>query len=155
MHIVGHFLNLVVLSFVCFYLVNFRSSDQPTFSHEWFLKAKQYSKVRGKLGSMYHPPKNIPGSISFGLFTWPASWKDPSFPKAFLVLLLLICIHMEAFCSHFTGLEIAPQTSAKSSAVAHTRINRLGAEHQICALYQQCDSTWKYCFKSLYDFFAF
>lgn len=129
MHIVGHFLNLVVLSFVCFYLVNFRSCDQPIFSHEWFLKAKQYSKVRGKLGSMYYPPKNIPGSISFGLFTWPASWKDPP-PKPFSVLLVLICLHMEAFCSSFTGLEMSPQISAKSSAVAYTR-NRLWVEHQI------------------------
>lgn len=68
MHIVGHFLNLVVLSFVCFYFVNFRSCDQPTFSHEWFLKAKQQTKVGGKLGSVSYPPKNIRGSISFGLF---------------------------------------------------------------------------------------
>lgn len=67
MHIVGHFLNLVVLSFVCFYLVNFGSRDQPTFSPVWFLKAKQHTKVRGKLGIIL--PKNIPGGISFGLFT--------------------------------------------------------------------------------------
>lgn len=63
---------------------------------------------------MYYPPKNIPGNISFGLFKWPASWKDPS-PKPFSVLLVLICIHIEAFCN-FADLEIVPQIWAKSSA---------------------------------------
>lgn len=124
MHIVGHFLNLVVLSFVCFHFVNFRSYDRPILPHKWFLKAKQYPKVQGKTEfhglsfqkhSRQHP---------IDLLTLPPDGKD-LFQKPFSISLVYISTYLEDFCSSFTGLEIFPQILAKSSAVACTHISKL------------------------------
>lgn len=125
MHIVGHFLNLVVLSFVCSHFVNFRSCDRPILPHEWFLEAKQYAKVQGKTefhGLSFQKHSRQPASHwSVNVTT---RWERP-FQKPFSISLVYISTYLEDFGSSFTGLEIFPQILAKSSAVACTHISKL------------------------------
>lgn len=75
MHLVGHFLNLVVLSFVCCYLVNFRWCDRPTIPHEWFLKT--ISQRSGETGFCVLSSQKLSRQHPFGLLKLQPSGKDP------------------------------------------------------------------------------
>lgn len=127
MHIVGHFLNLVVLSFVCFYLVNFRWCGRPTFPHEWFLKT--VSQRLGETKFWVLPFQKLSRQHPFGLLELEPSRKDPIQKR-----LPPWCGHISAhkgFCSDCSGSGGFPQVLAKSLAMAHTPTHSEWM-HQVC-----------------------